>query len=115
MSSHFSGSIIGSKKSTIFITGTAGLDNAAGYVKYNGSRKLSENEILNYIISREEKKDKLLMVFQLTWDDRREYNLLWILTTYTLNVDETTGVTQSNQSIVSMHDIQDKKFQEFLM
>jgi hypothetical protein len=63
MSSQFSGSIVGSsKKSTIYVTGTAGLDNAAGYVKYNGSRKLSENEILNYIISREEKKDKLLMV-----------------------------------------------------
>jgi hypothetical protein len=38
----------------------------AGYVKCNGSRKLSENEILDYIISGEEKKDKLLMDFQLT-------------------------------------------------
>jgi hypothetical protein len=91
---------------TVFVAGTAGLDNAAGYVKYNGSRELSENEILNYIISREEKEVKLLVVFQLTWDDRKEYNLLWILTTYTLNGDETTGVTQSNQSIVSLHDIQ---------
>ena len=53
----------GLKKSTIFVAGTAGLDNAAGYVKYNASRELSESEILNYIISREEKKDKLLMVF----------------------------------------------------
>ena len=53
MSSQFSGSIIGSnKKSTIFVTGIAGLDHAARYVKYNVSRKLSENEILNYIISR---------------------------------------------------------------
>ena len=73
MSSPISGSIIGSDKiSTIFVTGTAGLDNAAGYVEYNVSRKLRENEILNYIISREEMKDKLLMVFQLTWDDRKE-------------------------------------------
>jgi hypothetical protein len=56
----------------MFVTGTAGLDNAAGFVRYNVSRKLSEDEILNYIISREEKKDKLLMDFQLTWDDRIE-------------------------------------------
>jgi hypothetical protein len=73
MSSQLSSSIIGShKKSTMFVTGTAGLDNAAGFVRYNVSRKLSEDEILNYIISREEKKDKLLMDFQLTWDDRIE-------------------------------------------
>jgi hypothetical protein len=72
MSSQFSGSIIGSKKkSTMFVTGTAVWDNA-GFVRYNVSRKLSENEILNYIISREEKKDKQLMAFQLTWDDRKE-------------------------------------------
>jgi hypothetical protein len=57
MSSPFSGSIIGSHtKSTIFVTRTAGLDSAAGFVRYIGSRKLSENEILNYIIRREEKK-----------------------------------------------------------
>ena len=60
------------EKSTIFVTGTAGLGNAARYVKYNESRELSENEILNYIISREEKKDKLLMVFLFTWNDRKE-------------------------------------------
>jgi hypothetical protein len=73
MNSQFSGSIIGShKKSTMFVTVIAGLDNAAGYVKNNRSRKLSDGEILIYIISREEKKDKLLMVFQLTWDDREE-------------------------------------------
>jgi hypothetical protein len=64
------------KKSTISVTGTARLDNAAGYVKYNVSRKLSENEILNYIINGEDKKDKLPTVFQLTWNDRKEYNLL---------------------------------------
>jgi hypothetical protein len=53
MSSQFSSSMIGShKKSTMFVTGIAGLDNAAGYVRYNVSRKLSENDILNYIISR---------------------------------------------------------------
>jgi hypothetical protein len=56
----------------MFVTVIAGLDNAAGYVKNNRSRKLSDGEILIYIISREEKKDKLLMVFQLTWDDREE-------------------------------------------
>jgi hypothetical protein len=60
---------------------------------------LSENEILNYIISGEEKKDKLLLVFQLTWDDRKEEK-------FTLNVDEATGVAQSNQGIVLLYDLQ---------
>ena len=36
----------------------------------------------------------------------KKENLLRMLTTYTLNVGETTGVTQSNQSTVSLHDIQ---------
>ena len=73
MISQFSGSTTGShNKSTIFVTGIAVLDNAEGYVKNSGSRKLSDDEILNYIISREEKKDKLLMVFELTRDDREE-------------------------------------------
>ena len=62
------------KISKIFAKGIAGLDNAAGYVKYNVSRR--ENESLNDIISREEKKDKLLMVFQLTWDDGREKKII---------------------------------------
>ena len=67
---------------------------------------MSENEILNYVNSREGKKDKLLMVLQLTWADMKEKILLRTLTTFALTVDETTSVAQSNQSIVSLYNIQ---------
>ena len=79
MSSQLGGSMKSShKKSTIYVTGIAGLDNAAGYVRYNVSRKLSERDFkLCYQSSRKERQTADGFPTHLRRQDRVNINYEW--------------------------------------